>query len=449
MPENTFLLNSDKAFSLGNCDNVTQDCDTLMLSKAEGRYIQSGCYTSREFSAPSFSRLIVSWNCDTPLRTATQTEVRVRVNGEWTQWFSYGKWNTAICRHSQSAKGDAACLDTDTLIINGNSYADTFQLRVFLYTDDVQISPRVYMLCTSVKELRKAANKCEALNRSLPVPAYSQKVRNPKIADSISSPTAITMLMNRHGEDILPEQAAHACYDYACNSFDNKSFAMALVGAFGYEGYVAYSDTELLKKEIKNGYACAVSIKYTNKEQVSTANNLPFINDGTDCEKNHFVVVRGFAVENEIEYILINDCAAESDEKAEKKYLLSQFENAWDGITYIFHQKRNNAGKFTPTQQCAELVPSEPNGEYSLHIHGMRTSLPVDFCESDGRCSGTVCYTVKNSLAYASAAHKTFYYTDISLSGNVILNSIYPTDTKLTIYIISRTGSTMTAELRV
>ncbi|MEG1569461.1 MAG: hypothetical protein RR349_07895, partial [Oscillospiraceae bacterium] len=65
------------------------------------------------------------------------------------------------------------------------------------------------------------------------------------------------------------------------------------------------------------------------------------------------------------------------------------------------------------------------------------------------RCSGTVCYTVKNSLAYASAAHKTFYYTDISLSGNVILNAIYPTDTKLTIYIISRTGSTMTAELRV
>ena len=450
MPETTFILNSKTAFLQGCCDNITIDGDTLTLSRAQGRYMQAGCFTTPEYAPPAFRSLVASWNCDTPPRTAVELCVRVKTGEEWSAWQSYGKWSPFLQRSSQSDKtNDKVQLDTDTLRILTVQGASAYQMRISLYTDDTMTAPRVFLIAASVQPMREQKLRGEPINRTLPVPAYSQKVRDPRIAGVMCSPTTITMLMNRYGEDILPEQAAHACYDYAYHGFGNWSYTTALAGAYGYECYVAYTDVEGLKKEIKGGHACGVSVRYAPTEAEAAEQGLPYLAGTCGCTQGHLMVVRGFAFEDGVEYVLANDPYAESDEKAERKYLLEQFEAAWSGMAYILHAKRDGAGNHAPARQCAELAFSETAGEYALHVHGARMSLPIDFCEKNGVCTGTVCYTVQNTRAYASAAHKTFYYTDISLAGNVILNNTYAPNTKLVVYLITHTGQTLVAELRI
>ena len=103
----------------------------------------------------------------------------------------------------------------DMVNVRAPGGASLFQLRASLYTDDVRRSPSVYLLAASVRPTGWQRETGEALqHRCVPVPAYSQLIRDPRIGSVICSPTTVTMLMNRWGEDLLPEEVAHACLLY-------------------------------------------------------------------------------------------------------------------------------------------------------------------------------------------------------------------------------------------
>lgn len=101
-----------------------------------------------------------------------------------------------------------------------------------------------------------------------------------------------------------------------------------------------------------------------------------------------------------------------------------------------------------PERVTGELRRTEIAGEYALFLRGERKSLATDFCEKDGLCTGTVCYTVQDGHAYATTAHKRFYYTNVSQAGNVLLDTAaMPAGTRITAYIIGELGCMTVAGL--
>ena len=71
--------------------------------------------------------------------------------------------------------------------------------------------------------------------------------------------------------------------------------------------------------------------------------------------------------------------------------------------------------------------------------------------QGDGAdCMGTVCYTVRDAHAYATAAHKCFFYTGITPSGNIRLDTAHlPAGTRMSIYLINSFGECIVADYTV
>lgn len=106
---------------------------------------------------------------------------------------------------------------------------------------------------------------------------------------------------------------------------------------------------------------------------------------------------------------------------------------------------RRRPARACDRRTCAH---TEIAGEYALFLRGERKSLATDFCEKDGLCTGTVCYTVQDGHAYATTAHKRFYYTNVSQAGNVLLDTAaMPAGTRITAYIIGELGCMTVAGL--
>lgn len=454
MTNRMFLLKDEKAFAGGTFDNVTYIDGALRLDHPSGRYVQAGCYTSPQLSAPAFSALVASWNTATPAGTAVEVYARVLVGDEWSAWMSYGKWSPFLRRASlpvKRPKGADAYLDTDQVRVCAPEGGTAFQLRISLYTNDTGITPAAFLLAASVRPLRWQREQGEPLyRRSIPVPAYSQTIRNPRIGPVICSPTTITMLMNRWGEDLLPEEVAHANYDYTYRGNGNWSFTAAIAGCYGYECYVAFMDLAELKKEIKNGFACGVSVHYADTSGHADARSLPLIEGTTGTTDGHLMVVRGFETDEDgTEYVLCNDPLARSDADAERRYLLEQFARAWNGITYVVHGKSNARAAAAPVRMMGEVRKTPLAGQYALYVRGERRSLPIDFCERDGLCRGTVCYTVQDGHAHATTAHKHFYYTDVTPTGDILLDAAIPAGTRITVYLIGELGQMIVADVTV
>ena len=63
-------------------------------------------------------------------------------------------------------------------------------------------------------------------------------------------------------------------------------------------------------------------------------------------------------------------------------------------------------------------------------------------------CTATVCYTIRDEHAYATTAQKRFYYTHVTSSGHVWLDTTnMPAGTRLTFYLITDRGQMVTAGL--
>ncbi|MEG2931401.1 MAG: C39 family peptidase, partial [Ruthenibacterium sp.] len=390
MTNNLFLWNSAASFESGTLDNASTAEGTLTLSDADGRYPPVGCYTAQEVVCAPFAALVASWNTDTPVGTAVEVQVRVRVQGVWSAWLSYGKWSPFLARASvlcTLAPDAAVRMDTDTVTIAGPG-ADAFQLRVFLYSDKPHATPVLALLSAAVRLLRGDTQRGDALSRTVPVPSYSQSIREPRIASRICSPTAIAMLMNRYGEDILPEEAALACYDSAYKGFGNWSFTAALAGCYGYECYVRFCDLAALKNEIKHGFGCGVSVRYTNHPSIAAEKNLPLVEGTSGTTQGHLLVVRGFAQDDDgSEYVLVNDSFSSCDATAQRRYRLEEFEAAWSGVAYFLHTKHPRATLCPPYRIGAELRRADLPGEYALYLQGERRSLPVGFTHQNDVCT--------------------------------------------------------------
>ena len=351
-PNNVFTLTTVADFSRGSLEKlaVTQEIGgEVQLLEVNDTYTNRGVFTSDIIHTAPFSNLIASWNSDTPSGTVIGIEAQVLVNEQWSDWISWGTWSTNKERSSvnDDKSTNLAGIWTDTLYVKDGKKANAFRLRAILSSTELHRTPILRSVSATI-DLGSGAMRLypsdensaaiENVERKLNVPAFSQYMRDPQIADSICSPTSATCVINYYLDKyeqsrILPEESAYAVYDSVYDGFGNWSFGASYMGSFGLNSRVEFCESLYdLKREIYQGRPVVVSINYARNENSTDpkAANYPLLHGfPIETTRGHLITVTGFTKINGNEYVCVNDSAAASDSAAKRKYLADEFDAAW------------------------------------------------------------------------------------------------------------------------
>lgn len=444
MLKNLYLMSGTDAFTKGWLDNVALTENAVCLEQTGARYLLYGCFTSPEIRFPAFRELAVSWNAETPNGTVVEAQARVMVDGEWTGWMSFGKWSPYIERNSlYQEPAKPAYIEGDTIHIPAGR-ASQAQLRIYLYTNDDQITPLVRLLAASVRPVEWHPTEVQPYTMLLRLPAYSQTNRDPFFTGSMSAPVTLASMINRWGQDMLPEEFAWGMYDNSNGDCFNHAFMVALAGSYGYHAYRAYLEPTAIWQHIKAGDSVAVRLHYAADQEQAAQKGLPILPGAFDTGVDQCMAVRGFELEEGQIYVQVNDSLAPTDQQAEHRYPMKEFWEAYSGEAMIVTGKQNNQNKGCPIRRHAYLKALEQVGEYLFQTaEGEPIPLPEDF-------KGTLACTVKDGVAHATTAHKIFHYLTKTPQGAVkIPQELFEAGRKITVYAVFSSGSGLVAEINV
>ena len=257
---NDLVLQGTETFSRGQLDNVALDNGSVVLDSVAGRYLQYGSYTTPEFAMPAFCNLNVSWNAHAPQNTMVEVRCRVYAGGSWTGWMSFGKWAPDYPRASISTHSDDGLIflmgDTVTVALPGGGTG--VQLQVNLSTNNDKVTPALRLLAAAVRPLAWDKQSGHPINRRLYLPEYCLSAHDPSFGRDMDLPLVMAALMNRWGEDILPEEVAYVMEDKTTGSTSNGAFAAAAAGCCGFPCWQAWMDLQDLREQIHDGCSVAV-----------------------------------------------------------------------------------------------------------------------------------------------------------------------------------------------
>jgi Peptidase_C39 like family len=353
------IVFSRVAFSNGAVAGAQLNGDRLTLASGE----TSGSWTSAPIQPGfGFTRLVASWNADTPGDSSIKVEVQAMTDADTvTDWYTLGVWaadDHAMQRTSVRGQADAlARVDTDTLRAVERPFTD-YTLRLTLSRSAMDDpTPSVWMLGaqTSNTSYSPGAPVSAALGGEaveLAVPSYSQEVharQYPQFGgggEAWCSPTSTEMVVEYWGRgpssgelgwvdasyaDPSVDHAARSAYDAAYRGTGNWPFNTAYAARYGLDAFVtqlrSLSEAEQF---LKAGIPLVVSIASQPRELTG------FLFDGGTS--GHLVVIVGFdATGNPI----VNDPAAWTDASVRRVYDRAQFERVWQrgsgGTTYVIH----------------------------------------------------------------------------------------------------------------
>ncbi len=456
MTKKLFILKGVADFAPGAFENTAVEEDSIQLGRSGTGYFSSGSYASLPFSPGAFFSMIPSWNADVPEGTYIEVEVRVSVSGRWGSWFTLGRWSPFINRASaEKQSDDMACLDRFTLsLAEGQPPAEMAQIRVLLFSDQPNLTPMVRMLAVSTNAAQKAGDEGACCNRVLEFQEYSCLVRDPGISGRIASATSLTMMVNHFGEDVLPEEVARAAYDVGAGYFGNLSFLCAVAGMYGYECYVQYAGVDALRREVWRRHAVGARVHYrapslggeeTPPGEEGMEQQVPVLEGATVDSSGHVVVVRGFVSEGDEEFVEVHDPMASSDGAVRRKIPLAVFQQIYNGICLVLYPGEKGAGAAKPRRVVTQM---EVRGDEILlskqgEILKPGQTIPGDISRA------TICYTLSDGVAYASAAQRKFYYLAPDKKGRLKFDRVAAAGRKLTMYIIGSRGTTWVAEKMV
>ena len=217
---NNLVLQGTETFSRGQLDNLALENGALVLDSVAGRSLLYGSYTTPEFAMPAFCNLNVSWNAHAPRDTMVEVRCRVYAAGAWTSWMSFGKWAPDYPRASISTHSDDGLIflmgDTVTVALPGGGTG--VQLQVNLSTNNDKVTPALRLLAAAVRPLAWDKQSGHPINRRLYLPEYCLSAHDPSFGRDMDLPLVMAALMNRWGEDILPEEVAYVMEDKTTGS---------------------------------------------------------------------------------------------------------------------------------------------------------------------------------------------------------------------------------------
>jgi Peptidase_C39 like family len=335
------------------------DGDRIALSPGE----LSGTWTSPAVRPGfGFTRLVASWNADTPADGRLRIEARVTTAAEEaSDWYTLGVWaaeDRAVQRTSVNGQADAlGRVDTDTLYARGEPFV-SYMLRVRLERASAEDpSPSVRLLGAAVSDFAYSAARSTSTAISqepteLAVPALSQEIHARQYpqwgggGEAWCSPTSTEMVVEFWGRGPSPadlawvdpaiadpgvDVAARSTYDAGYRGTGNWPFNAAYAARYGLGAFVtqlrSLAEAEQL---IRAGIPLVASIATRPGELDGF-----LFSGGTN---GHLVVIVGFdAAGNPI----VNDPAAWTDATVRRVYDRAQFERVWlrgsAGTVYVIH----------------------------------------------------------------------------------------------------------------
>jgi hypothetical protein len=323
----------------------------------------------------AFTRLIPSWNADTPEGTWIMIEAQLRRSsgggvppssqggppgGSETRWYSFGTWaylDTDVRRATVSGQKDAdGDVATDTFEASAPMAA--YRIRVTLLrkagsgqTPVVRLVAAVASDDAAVRSARASAYGGTA-SFDLPIPSYSQEIHAGEYpqydggGEAWCSPTSTAMVLAYFGKgpsaaelawvdpryaDKQVDHAARYTYDSTYRGTGNWSFNTAYAARYGLRSFVTQ-----LRSLAEAERFIAAGIPLVASVTVPPGGLPGFLfGQGTG---GHLLVIRGFTANGDV---VANDPAATSNGAVRRVYPRAAFERVWvggsGGIVYVIH----------------------------------------------------------------------------------------------------------------
>ena len=350
---NNLVLHGTETFSRGALDNVALESGAVVLDSSAGRYLPYGSYTTPEFAMPAFCNLNVSWNASAPHNTMVEVRCRVYAGNTWTGWLSFGKWAPDYPRCSIKAQSEDGLvfLMGDTVTVATPGGGTGIQLQVNLSTNDDKATPAVRLLAAAVRPLAWEKHNGHPLNRRLYLPEYCLSAHDPSFGREMDLPLVMAALMNRYGEDILPEEVAYAMEDKATSSTGNAAFAAAAAGCCGYPCWQAWMDLADLRAQIHDDCSIAVRVERHIRGQRDPV--------------GVWMGLRGFGHDDAVlaDFVLLNDPTADSDGAVNCTMALADFMRYFTGRAIALRPKQREVAADLPNRVRCDLTRAE-DGSY-------------------------------------------------------------------------------------
>jgi hypothetical protein len=303
------------------------------------------------------SSLIASWHAQTTSHNFVRIDVRTRSGGHTASWDTVATWSAStgsVHRHSGSAQADDLnTLMTDTLVSNGSSRINQWQMRVTLFRAAGTSSTPIVSALSAVsatytkRNPRTTSRTTMTETIELKVPRSSQMIHSghePQWGnggEAWCSPTSTSMVLRYWDagptpwayrwtgeEDGHVDHAARYTYDHSYRGTGNWPFNTAYAAHYRVPGFVTrlWSLTDV-ERFIKAGIPVIVSVVFGPGELSGAPIN---------STNGHLMVITGISAGGRV---VANDPAAPSNSSVRRVYDRRQFESVWlkgsGGVAYI------------------------------------------------------------------------------------------------------------------
>lgn len=272
--------------------------------KQDGKYLviidksKKGTILSPVIETNKFSEIVGSWSCITNPISTIELEIAVRINDSWSKFFTYGEWGLGFENLYYNQDDEKVHMSVDEIICKNDNLADAFKFKITLKKD-----AKLSLVCCMLR-IPNYTYDVDASN--LPdyvcydVPCLNQTVV-PVIGHEICSATTATMLLKYKGFSFKDKDEYEHRYiaslvadnGHHSPTYGNWVFAIATIGAFGVDSYVArHYSWEELKIHLAKVGPVGASIRGDT---------------GLYKTGGHLIVVRGYREENGKTYVICND----------------------------------------------------------------------------------------------------------------------------------------------
>ena len=265
------------------------------------------------------------------------------------------------------------------------------------------------------------------MNHRLYLPEYSLSGRDPSFGREMDLSLVMASLMNRWGEDILPEEVAYTMLDFANTGVHNAAYAVAAAACCGYPSWQGWLDLKELRAQIHDG--CSVGVEMETRLA------------GQKEPVRVWMALRGFGHDDEVmaNFVLLNDPTADSGAVA-RTMAVADFQRYFTGRAIVLRPKPRTVDTTRPRRIRCGFQPAG-GGEWFFTRKGVRDPLPEEF-------SGWIACTIYDGVAHATTANKTFHRMERTPDGGVR----FPADLagaqgRCCLYAVDQTGSMRVAEV--
>lgn len=321
------IITKAESFDSSKFDNVVLKDGKLIL--APGANV--GTYESGAIETLGFESLVASWAAVSSTTSTVELQVKVRVNGIWSDYISYKPFGLGLQNGCTDQSNSLIKLSTDEVMVLNNKKGDGVMFKVTLRTTS-NTTPELSLvaLALEIPGYTYPVN-VNSYPRSLvhEVPRLYQGAV-PVIGNSICSATSSTMLLKYKGENFSEFDSeyehryiAGIVRDYGNKIYGNWVYNTVAMSGYGYDAYVArlYSVNELIEYLATVG-PCALSVKgQMNSDKKNYYTN------------GHLIVAIGYEFKDNGDLVIV--CNDPNVPSVECRYSLTVINNTWRNIAYI------------------------------------------------------------------------------------------------------------------